>query len=138
LETWNARNEVNGEYWSPFLFINCFGLHFSQWAPIVQIKYLMLDWTIYRLFLLNTGWKRDSLQILIFVYVCSLCYVVELEKRFETWIARNELNGGYCFHFSYFITVLALVITLKCAHNGHQLSKSTIVFLNGRYRDYLY
>jgi hypothetical protein len=33
----------------------------SQWTPIVQIKYFMFDCSIYRLFVLNRGWKRDSL-----------------------------------------------------------------------------
>jgi hypothetical protein len=46
--------------------INCFGAghlaYFcSPWTPNVEIKYYMYDWLIYGLFVLNTGWKRDSL-----------------------------------------------------------------------------
>jgi hypothetical protein len=39
----------------------------SQWAPNVQFKYSMLDWSMYILFVLNRGWKRDSLKMMIFV-----------------------------------------------------------------------
>jgi hypothetical protein len=139
LETWNARNDVNGVYWFHLSYlITLLAYMCSQWAPIVQIKYFMLDWSIYRQFVQNTGWKHDSLQMVIFIYVSSTCSVVELKTRFETWIARNDINGVYWFHFPYLITVLALVITLKFAHNGHQLSKSSIVWLTGRSTDYLY
>jgi hypothetical protein len=75
---------------------------------------------------------------MIFVCVCSSWSVVVLKTQFETWIERNDLNGVYWFHLSYLVTVLVLVISLKCAHNGHQLSKSSIVCLIGRYTDYLY
>jgi hypothetical protein len=65
----------------------------------------MFDWSIYKQFLLNTSWKPDFLQIMIFVYVCSTCSVFELKTRFDTWIARNEVIGVYWFHLSYLITV---------------------------------
>jgi hypothetical protein len=77
---------------SPFLFNNSYDLLGSQWAPNVQFSYVMFDWSIYRLFVLNTGWKPDSLQMMIFVYICSTCIVVELKTRFVTWVTRNDVN----------------------------------------------
>jgi hypothetical protein len=81
--------------------------------------------------LLNTGWKRDFLQIMIFVYVCSTYRAVELKTRFETWIESNEVNGAYLFHFYYLINVLALAIEFTCARNMYHLSKSLILWLIG-------
>jgi hypothetical protein len=85
-ETWIIRNDVNGVK----LFHHCYLITLmdylcSQWTRIVQMKYSMFDWSIYRLFVLNRGWKRDSLQIMVFVYVCSTWSLVELKSRFETW-----------------------------------------------------
>jgi hypothetical protein len=71
----------------------------SQTTPNVQIKYFMFDWSIYRLFVLNRCWKRDSLQIIIFIYVCSTWGIVELKTRFETWITRYDVNGVSFFTF---------------------------------------
>jgi hypothetical protein len=58
-----------------------------------------------QLFVLNRGWKLDPLQMMIFVYVCSTCSVVELKTRFETWIKRYVVNGENLFHLSYLITL---------------------------------
>jgi hypothetical protein len=138
-ETLEKTNDLNG--------VNLFLLSYvitlmaflcSQWAPYVQINYFMFDWSIYKLFVLNRGWKRDWLQMMIFVYVRTTCSVVELKTRFETWIASNEVNGVYWFHYYYLITDLALVVKLICAHNGHQISKSNILYVIGRSTDYLY
>jgi uncharacterized protein YjaG (DUF416 family) len=79
----------------------------SQWTPNNQIIYFMFDWSIYRLFVLNRGWKRDSLQIMLLVYVWSTCSVVDLKMRFETSITRNDENGVCLFHLSYLITLMA-------------------------------
>jgi hypothetical protein len=97
---------------SLLLFSNCFGAgHLtymcSQLVPIVQISYFMIDCSIYRLyvlymglkrdslriFALNTGRKQDLLEIKIFVYVCSTCSLVEIKTHFETWMAWNDVNG---------------------------------------------
>jgi hypothetical protein len=67
----------------------------SQWAPIVQMKYFMFDWSIYSPFVLNTGMKLHSLQMMIFLHVCSTLSAVEHKTRFDTWIANNEENGVY-------------------------------------------
>jgi hypothetical protein len=79
----------------------------SQWTPNVQIKYFTYDWYIYRQFVLNTGWKRDSLQIMLFVYICSTWGIVELKTSFETWIKRNVVSGVSFVHTSYLITLMA-------------------------------
>jgi hypothetical protein len=76
----------------------------SQWTWYVQMKYFMFDWSMNRLFVLYGGWKRDSLQMMIFVYVCSTWRMVELKTRFETWITKMTLNGVSLFHLSYLIT----------------------------------
>jgi hypothetical protein len=142
---WNLNNKKWSKWcilFSHLLFNNCFGsgrlvYMCSQWAPIIQIKYFMFDFSISSLFVLNTVWKHDSLPMMISVYVCWTCSVVELKTLFETWKARNDVNGVYWFHHSYLITVLELVIMLKSAHNGHQVSKSSIVYAIVRYTDYL-
>jgi hypothetical protein len=79
----------------------------SQWTPNDQIKYCVLDWSIYRLFVLYGGWKRDSIEIMIFVYVSTTCSIVKLKMRFETWITWNDVNGVSLFNLSHLITVMA-------------------------------
>jgi hypothetical protein len=107
-ETWNTRNDVNG--------VNLFLLSYlvtlmaylsSQWAPNAQTKYFTLGYSIYIPFVLNRGWKRNSLQMMILVNVCSTCSVVELKTRFETRITRNDVNGKNYFILSYLITLIA-------------------------------
>jgi hypothetical protein len=71
----------------------------SQWTPNAQIKYFMFDWSIYRLFVLNWAWKRVSLQIMIFVYVCSTWGIVERNTGFETSITIYDVNGVSLIHF---------------------------------------
>jgi hypothetical protein len=56
---------------------------------------------------LHRSWKRDSLQITIFVHVCSTWSVVELKTRFETWITRYDVNGLCLFNLPYLITLMA-------------------------------
>jgi hypothetical protein len=89
----NAFWELNNKKWrkwckfvSPFFFNNTYGLPVPTKAPNVQIKYYMFNWLNYRIFVLNRGWKRVSLQINIFVYIWWTWGIVELKTRFETWI----------------------------------------------------
>jgi hypothetical protein len=65
----------------------------SQWTPNVQINYFIFVLSIDRLFVLNRAWKTISLQIMIFVHVCTTYDIVELKTRFVTWIAWNDVNG---------------------------------------------
>jgi hypothetical protein len=64
-ETWITKIDVLGVclFNLSYLITNMAYL-FSQPTPNVQIKQFVLHWTIYRLFVLNTGWKRDSLQMM--------------------------------------------------------------------------
>jgi hypothetical protein len=93
-ETRITGNDVNGlslfhrSYIIPLMAYLC-----SQWTTNVQINYFMFDWSIYRLFVVNRDWKRDSHQIMIFVIVCSTWSIFELKTRFETWITRHDVNG---------------------------------------------
>jgi hypothetical protein len=85
----------------------------SQWTPSVRIKYFMFDWLIYRLFVLNSAWKLDPLQIKIFVFVSSTRSIVELKTRFETWITWNVVNGASLFHLSYLITLMTYLCSQR-------------------------
>jgi hypothetical protein len=132
-ETFITRNDVNGVRLFQFSYLitltayQCF-----QWTPKVQIKYFMVDWTIYRLFVLNRGWKIDSIQIMIFVYVCSTWGIFEIKSRFETGIIRNNVNGVRLFHLSYL-----KLLWLTSAHNRHEISKRITLCLIGWSTDYL-
>jgi hypothetical protein len=73
--------------------------------------------SIYRLFVLNWGSKLNSLEMMIFVNVCSSWSMVQIKTRFQTSITRNDVNGVSLFHLTYLITLMA-----SCAHSGHQMS----------------
>jgi hypothetical protein len=113
LETWITRNVVNGvSFFHLSYLITLMVYQCSQRTPKVQIKYFMFDWSIYRLFVIDRGWKRVSLQIMIFVYVCSTWDIVELRTRFETWITWNVVYGLSLVHPSYLISLLPYM----CSH----------------------
>jgi hypothetical protein len=78
----------------------------SQNTSNVQIKYFMFDWSIYRIFVLNTNWKRDSLHMMILVNVCSTWSMVEIKTRFQTRI-KIDLSGVSLFLISYLIKLMA-------------------------------
>jgi hypothetical protein len=101
-ETWITRNDVNGvRLFHHSHIITTTAYKCSQWTPNVQMKYFMFHWTIDRLFVLIRAWKRDSLQVMIFVYVSSTWGIVELKTLLETWITRNYVYGVSLFHQSY-------------------------------------
>jgi hypothetical protein len=62
---------------------------------------------------LNRGWKRDSLQIMIFVYICWTWGIFELRMRFETWKTRNDVNGVRLFNISYLKTLMAYLCSQR-------------------------
>jgi hypothetical protein len=80
-----------------------------------------------RPFVVNTGWKLDSLQMIIFLYVCSTFSVGELKKRFETWIARNKVNGVHLFH-----------LQLICAKYGLEIFRHTCDKIRSIYNHWVY
>jgi hypothetical protein len=43
--------------------------------------------------LLNRGGKRNSHQIMIFVYVCSTYSIADVTTGFEAGITRNDVNS---------------------------------------------
>jgi DNA-directed RNA polymerase subunit RPC12/RpoP len=97
-ETWTTRNDVKFLYFPHLSYLITRTAYLgSQWAPYVQIKYFILGWSIYRLLVLNRVWIRDSVQMMIFVYICWTCSIIELKTRFETW---NKVNGVYTSHIS--------------------------------------
>jgi hypothetical protein len=102
-----TRNDVNGVslfHLSHLITLKAYLC--SQWTPHVEINYFMFDLSIYRLFVLNWGRKSVSLQIMILVYVCSTCGVVELNTRLKKWIRSNDVNGVRLFHLSSLITLM--------------------------------
>jgi hypothetical protein len=113
-ETWISRNDVNGVSLChiSYLITHMANL-WSRTTPNVQIKYLMFDWSIHSLFVLNSAWKRDSLQMMIFVYVCSTWSIVELKTRFDMLITRNDVNVVSLFHLSYLITFMAYLCSQR-------------------------
>jgi hypothetical protein len=77
----NNINDVNGVSLYNFCYlITLMPYLCTQRTPNVQIMYFMFDCFIWKLFVLNTGWKRDSLQRMIFVNVCSTWGIVELKR----------------------------------------------------------
>jgi hypothetical protein len=134
LEPWITRNDVKGvvSLWQLSYVITLMANLCSRTTPNFEIKYFMFDWLIYRLFVLNRGWKLDFLQMMIFVYVSTTWGIVELKTRFETWITRNDVNIVSLCHPSYLIT-----LKLTCAHKRHQMSISSILCLIGRTTVYL-
>jgi hypothetical protein len=107
-ETWITRNDVYGvSLFHLAYLITLMAYLCSQRTPNVPIKYFMFDWSIYRQLVINTGWKRGSFQMMLFVNVCSTWSMVELKSRFETWITRNDVSRVSLFHPSYLITLIA-------------------------------
>jgi hypothetical protein len=132
-EAWLTRNVVNGvSLFHLYYLITLMAYLCSQWTSNVQIMYFMFDWSISILLVQHRGWKLVSLQIMIFVYVCSTRILVELKTRFETWITRNDVNGISLFDLSYLNHLWP-----TCNHNKYKMSKSSILCLIGRSTDYL-
>jgi hypothetical protein len=67
-ETWKDKKwHKLRTFVSPFLFNNTYRLPVLTTDTKCRNQVFMLDWSIYRLFVLNRGWKRDPFQIIIFV-----------------------------------------------------------------------
>jgi hypothetical protein len=103
----NNKNDVNDISLFHFPYLKTIMVYlWSQWTPHFQIKNFMCDWSFYRLLVLNRGWKRDSFQIIIFVYVSSTVTIFEQKTRFETCITRNDVNCVSLFHLPYLLTLM--------------------------------
>jgi hypothetical protein len=60
---WDLKNKECLKWCKFFYFtylITLMAYLCSQWTPIAQIMNFMFNWSIYRLFVLNSSWKRDS------------------------------------------------------------------------------
>jgi hypothetical protein len=113
-ETWMTRNDVNGVCLFNLPYVMTIMAYLcSQRTPYIQIKYFILDWPIYILFVLNRCWKRVSLQIMIVVYVYLTWDIVELKTRFEMWITRNDVNDVSMFNLSYVVTIMAYLCSQR-------------------------
>jgi hypothetical protein len=104
----NAIWDVNNKKWRKwckfdwhFLFSNAYCLPVLINNTNAQFRFFVFDSTIYRPFVPNTAWKRDSLQIMIFVNVCSTWRMVELKNLFETWITINDVNVVFVHSFKF-------------------------------------
>jgi hypothetical protein len=125
-DVWITRNDVNGvSLFHLSYLITLMAYLCSQSSPIS--KSIFYDWVC-----LNRCWKRDSLQIWIFVYFCSTWSVVELKTRFETWITRNDVNFVSLFNLSYLITLMAYLCSQRTPN-----AKSSTLCLIGRSTEYL-
>jgi hypothetical protein len=117
LETWITLSDVNSERFLHLSYLITLMVYLrSQRTPNVQIKYFMFDWSIFTPFVLNRGWKRDPLQIMIFVYACSTWSILELKTRFKAWITINDVNGVSLFHFSCLIKLISYLCS-QCTRN---------------------
>jgi hypothetical protein len=124
-EAWIKRNDVNGvSLFHLSYLITPMAYLCSQWTPNVQIKYFTFAWSIYRLIVINRAWKLDSLQIIIFVTLCSILGIGELKTPFDPWITKSNVIGVSLFHLSYLITLLASVCSQRTP-----MSKSSILCL---------
>jgi hypothetical protein len=137
-ETKNVFWDVNNKKWRkwckfvpPFLLITLMAYRCSRWTPNVQIKFFMFDWSIFTIFVLNRGCKRNTLQLIICIYLLVIKHRW-LKTRLGKWITRNFVNGVRMIHLSYWITFMAYL----CTH-GHQMSKASILCLIGRSTEYL-
>jgi hypothetical protein len=73
----------------------------------------MFDCSIYIVFVLNRAWKRVSLQIMLFGYVCSTWGIVELKIRFESLITRIEINGVSLCYLPFLITLMVYLCSKR-------------------------
>jgi hypothetical protein len=83
-ETWITTNDVHGVSLFILSYLITLKAYLcSQRTPNVEIKYFMFDSSIYTLFVLNKAWKRDTLQMMIFVNVCSTWSLVQIKTSFD-------------------------------------------------------
>jgi hypothetical protein len=133
LETWITRNDVNGVRLTHLShLIKLMGYLCSQSTPNYQNKYLTFNWSIYRLFVLNRGWKRDSINNDICISVLHMKFSW-LKTRFETWIPKNVWNGLSLFNFPYVKTLMAYV----CSQRTPKVQNMYFMFDRSKYRQFV-
>jgi hypothetical protein len=90
---------------------------FSKHTPNVQVKYFMIHWSIYRLFVLNTGWKLDSIQMMNIRKCLFDMKNGSTENAF--WDVNNKKWRVWCMFVSPFLFnntygLLVLTIDTNC------------------------
>jgi hypothetical protein len=121
-EKWITGNDVIGvRLFYPSYLITLMAYLCSQWTPNIQNI---------RLFVLKMGWKFDSLQMMIFVNVCSTWSMVQLKTRFKTWITLNDLNGVSLFHLSYLITLMVYLRSQQTPNVQNQVLYVWLVYIH--------
>jgi hypothetical protein len=103
-------NKMKRRKWSKFfwpLLFNNTWLTCDHNGPQTSKSTILFDSLNYRLFVLNTGLKRDSLQLMIFVNVLWTLCMGQLKTCFETSITRNDVYGVSLFYRSYLIHLMA-------------------------------
>jgi hypothetical protein len=85
----------------------------SQRTPKIQIKYFMFNWWIYRLFVQNTTLKRNSVQMMIFVNICSTWSMVYIKDAFwyvsiKKWRKWCKWVSPFSFNNTHGLPVLSL------------------------------
>jgi hypothetical protein len=117
-EMWITSNDVNGvRFFHHSYLLTLMAYLCSQRTPNALIIYCMFDWSIYRLFVLRTDWKPDSLQMMIFVNFYPTWSMFRHKTRFDTSVTRNDINGASMFDLSYLITLMAY-LCLQWAPNA--------------------
>jgi hypothetical protein len=96
-----------------------------QRASDIQIKYFMFDWWIYRPSLLNTALKRNSVQKMILVNVCSTWSMVNIKDAFwyvsnKKWPKWCKFVSPYTFNNTYGLPVFSMVN--KCPNHVFYVS----------------
>jgi hypothetical protein len=96
-----------------------------QRTPHIQIKYFMFDWWIYRLFVSNTTLKRNSVQMMIFVNVCSTWSMVNIKDAFwyvnnKKWPKMCKFVSPFSFYNTYGLPVLSM--DTKCPKQVFEVS----------------
>jgi hypothetical protein len=132
-ETWITRNDVNGVILFHIPYLKTLMAYLcSQWAPTVQIKQFKFVWSFYRLFVLNRTWKRDSLQMMIFLNVSSKWRIVEIETSFVTWLTRNDVKGFYIINLisSLFMFVRSIYRLFVLNRSSKRDSLQMMIFVN--------
>jgi hypothetical protein len=106
-----TRYDVNGvKLFHLYYLITLMAFLCSQWSPNVQIKYFMFNWSIYRLLVLNKGWKRDSLQITVFVCFFDMkpswTKNVFWDVNNKKWRKWCKFDSPFLFNYTYVFPVL--------------------------------
>jgi hypothetical protein len=130
-------------------------IRFKYSLYVLYIAHICCRWNEYTPFtsfhviqVSNRVFSSTILNVALTYTHIVLCTVYEIKPLFisTNWIRVLALDiqliSGQDFFevwraLSYWITVLALVMKLTCAHNGHQLSKWSIFWLIGRSKEYL-